>query len=627
MNSMRLKQKLKDFLQQRRYVVVLDDVWNLEALEGIKNALPNNSFCSRIIITTRKADIATVSSHHQKFILILKECEGLPLAIVAIGGLLFANDVQEWEMITRSLAAELESDGRMKIFGKILSLSYNDLHDNLKSRFLYLGVFPEDHVIECSRLIRLWIAEGFVEEREGMTQEEVAERYLKELINRSLVQNANTASDGRLRRCRVHDLTRESILSKLRDENFVSFASEQRKELHETVRRLSVQYTGNIVLNQLSLPRLRSLLIFELGKSTSSDEQFFPSNSKLLKVLDLGGSSLDIPPTNTSSVPLETLVSELPVEITKLKKLQYLVVYRDSEPTFPLSFGLRKGISAPEGMGALKSLQKLCCVKAGGGRGKNIMQELGELSQLTRLGVTELKTDNAKELCHSLEKMTKLRSLEVTAESESEVIDLDLLSSPPLLLRSLYIEGCLKKVPHWLPLLNNLTRLRLGWSRSKSSPLIALQNLPNLLVLELINNAFDGETLVFGDGGFPKLKELALVCLENLRFVSMNGQAMPCLQSLVIAGCRHLDWQSLLVVIRDLSNLEELQFYEMPEEFALAFYPNSRSRTREGIGQECYEEVMGRNPEVRFFWEKGDRWEKHDLSLDSYNVIQDRVTR
>ncbi|XP_048134115.1 putative disease resistance RPP13-like protein 3 [Rhodamnia argentea] len=291
----------------------------------MKNALPNNSFCSRIIITTRKADIATVSSHPSKVYSrkplspdeswssfykkvfrgkpcpphlehlsrqILKECEGLPLAIVAIGGLLFAKDVQEWEMITRSLAAELESDDRMQIFGRILSLSYNDLHDNLKSCFLYLGVFPEDHVIECSRLIRLWIAEGFVEEREGMTQEEVAERFLKVLINRSSVQIAETILHGRLRRCRIHDLMRESILSKLRDENFVSFASEQKKELQERVRHLSVQYTCNNALNQLSLPSLCSLLVFVLGKSSSSDEQFVPSGSKLLRVLDLTGSSL-----------------------------------------------------------------------------------------------------------------------------------------------------------------------------------------------------------------------------------------------------------------------------------------------------------------------------------------------
>ncbi|XP_030520512.2 disease resistance protein RPM1-like [Rhodamnia argentea] len=682
-----LKQILKDFLQQKRYVVVLDDVWNLQALEGIKSAMPNSSMFSRIIITTRMAEVATGSSNPSKVYTrmplsleeswslfckkafrgkpcpphlehlswqILKKCEGLPLAIVAIGGLLFEKDDQEWEMITHSLPEELESDDRMQIVRKILSLSYNDLHYNLKSCFLYLGVFPEDHVIERGRLCRLWVAEGFVEEREGMTQEEVAERYLKKLINRSLVQIAET-SGGRLSRCRVHDLMRQSILSKLRDENFISFASERKKELHERVRRLSVQYTCNNALNQLNLPHLRSLLIFEFGESSTTDEQLVPSGSKLLRVLDLGGSSLHNFPrqilvlfhlkylslrgTNVSIIPRsigklqnletldlqQTLVSELPVEITKLTKLQYLVAYRVSEFTFPQPFGPRKGISAPEGMGALKSLQKLSCVKAGGGRSKNAMQELGELSQLRRLGVTDLKTDDAKELCHSLEKMTKLRSLDVTAESESEVIDLDLLSSPPLLLRSLYIEGCLKKVPQWLPLLNKLTRLQLGWSRLKSSPLIALQNLPNLLVLELWN-AFDGETLDFGDGGFRKLKKLTLVNLENLRSLSMNGQAMPCLQSLDIAGCRHLDWQSLLVVIRGLANLKELQFFEMPEEFALAFYPYSSSRTREGILQECYDEVMERNPEVYFLWCVEDQWERFDLSLDSHNVIQGRAT-
>ncbi|XP_018716849.2 disease resistance protein RPM1 [Eucalyptus grandis] len=255
-NSVRLKQILKDFLRHKRYIIVLDDVWNLEALEGIKSAMPNGSCNSRIIITTRMADIATFSSNQSKVYSrkplspeeswslfckkafhgklcpphlknlsqqILKKCEGLPLAIVAIGGLLFAKDVQEWEMISHSLAIELESNDRMQIFRKILSLSYIDLHHNLKSCFLYLGLFPEDHVIECMTLIRLWIAEGFIEEREHMTREEVAQRYLNELINRNLVQIAETNLEGGLQTCRVHDLMRESILSKLKDENFVSF--------------------------------------------------------------------------------------------------------------------------------------------------------------------------------------------------------------------------------------------------------------------------------------------------------------------------------------------------------------------------------------------------------------------
>ncbi|KAF8015246.1 hypothetical protein BT93_H0906 [Corymbia citriodora subsp. variegata] len=689
MNSMRLKQIMKDFLQQKRYVIILDDIWNLEALEVIKNATPDSSCSSRIIITTRIADIANGSSNQSKVYtlkplspeeswflfckkafrgkscppdlehlsrLILKKCEGLPLAVVAIGGLLFAKNVREWEMISRSLAAELESNDRMQNFRKILSLSYNDLDYNLKSCFLYLGVFPEDHVIECMRLIRLWIAEGLVKEREGLTQEEVAERYLKELLNRNLVQIAETTLDGRLKSCRVHDLMRESILSKLRDENFVSFASEQKTELHERVRRLSVQYTCNNSLNQLNLPNLRSLLIFESGMLSSSNEQFFPSGSKLLRVLDLRGSSLHkfpqqilvlfhlkylslretnvriIPrsigtPQNLETLDLKhTLVSELPVEITKLEKLQYLLVYSYAEITTSVPFGLRKGFTAPHGIGALASLQKLSCIKAGRGQSKNTMRELGELSQLRRLGVRDLKKDDAEELCHSLEKMTNLQSLDVAAEDESEVIDLDFLSSPPPLLRSLYIEGCLKKLPYWLPLLHNLAKVRLGWSRLESSPLVALQKLPNLLELEL-TNAFDGGTLVFGDGGFPKLKELWLVKLKNLRFVLMKSRAMPCLESLSIHECRHLDWQSLLLVLRGLTlaNLKRLQFYDMPEKFALSLYPYRSSTKSKGILREYYEAAMERIPEVYFNWWEEDHWERYDLSFVSYQVIENRV--
>ncbi|KAK3418336.1 hypothetical protein EUGRSUZ_H04287 [Eucalyptus grandis] len=621
MRSTSLKQIVKAFLQQKRYIIILDDVWDKEGIDGIKNAMPNSNFCSLILITNRIAHIAMVSSNEPKIYTckplsskdswslfykkafrgktcppyleqeslcrqILKKCEGLPLAIMALGGLLFAKDVQEWEMISHSLAAELESNDMMQNFKKILSLSYSDLHYNLKSCFMYLGVFPEDCVIKCARLIRLWIAEGFVKEREGMTQEGVAQRYLKELVNRSLVQIAETTSDGRIKRCRIHDLMRESILSKLGDINFVSFTSEQKVELHERVRRFFSLRRTQVRIIPRSIGKLQNL-----------------------ETLDLK----------------HTLVSELPTEITKLKKLQYLLVYNYAEITPSQPFSFITGFLAPQGIGALASLQKLCFVKAGGSRSKNTMQELGELCQLRRLGITYLKKDDAKGLCHSVEKMTKLRSLAVNAQSVSEVIDLDFLSSPPLLLRHLYIRGCLRKLPNWLPLLNNLARVSLEWSRLKSSPLIPLQNLPNLMELDLAN-AFDGEILVFGDRGFPKLKKMVLTNLENLRFVSMNGQAVPCLQSLSICKCRHLDWQSLLVVIRGLTLLTYIRFDEMPEEFALAFYLYSSNKMmREGVLQQCCEDVMERNPKVHFVWWEEDHWEWYDLNSYCYNLIKRRV--
>ncbi|KAL7218020.1 hypothetical protein ACSBR2_011285 [Camellia fascicularis] len=131
---------------------------------------------------------------------ILNRCEGLPLAIVAISGLLSTKDnssVDEWDKIYRSLGAELQGNDKLQSMNKILSLSYIDLPYYLKFCFLYLSVFPEDCFIDHWRLIRLWVAEGFVETKAGMTKEEVAEGYLNELINRSLVQVAKRKRDKR----------------------------------------------------------------------------------------------------------------------------------------------------------------------------------------------------------------------------------------------------------------------------------------------------------------------------------------------------------------------------------------------------------------------------------------------
>ncbi|KAL7188014.1 hypothetical protein ACSBR1_037954 [Camellia fascicularis] len=117
-----------------------------------------------------------------------QRCEGLPLAIVVISGVLASKDqgrVDEWELVNRSLGAEVEGSD-MK---KILLLSYNDLPYYLKSCLLYLSSFPEDHLIDWMSSIQLWIAEGFVEVKEfGKTLEEVAEAYLYQFLDRSLIQ-------------------------------------------------------------------------------------------------------------------------------------------------------------------------------------------------------------------------------------------------------------------------------------------------------------------------------------------------------------------------------------------------------------------------------------------------------
>jgi len=88
---------------------------------------------------------------------IVRKCEGLPLAIVAIGGLLSMKEKvpSEWQKLYDGLSSELESNPHLTSITKILSLSYHNLPYYLKSCFLYFGLFLEDHSITDSRLFRL----------------------------------------------------------------------------------------------------------------------------------------------------------------------------------------------------------------------------------------------------------------------------------------------------------------------------------------------------------------------------------------------------------------------------------------------------------------------------------------
>ncbi|KAA8534449.1 hypothetical protein F0562_031966 [Nyssa sinensis] len=627
MNNDKLKAAIKDFLQQSRYVIVLDDIWRIDAWHAIKYIFPSRNDGSRVMLTTRNVDVASTTcvkphnfiysvkplspeeswtlfcgrtfqenhcpSHLEELSkCILKKCEGLPLAIVAISGVLALKNksrIDEWAMVYRCLGGELETNNILLSTKKILLLSYNDLPYYLKSCFLYLSIFPEDHKIECMRLIRLWTAEGFVEATEGNTPEEVAERYLNELLNRSLIQVAVTSIDGGVRLCRIHDLLREIILPKSRNQNFLAIASARNPRWPEKARRLSLH---NVLANaqncSYNFHRLRSLLMFGVADpiSKSSMPILFNGGLSLLKVLDLRGASLETFPgevvkllhlrylslrgTQVKMIPksignlqnLETLdlkgthVTKLPAEICKLRLLRHLLVYRYKVELYA-SFPSLYGFEALANIGDLSSLQKLCFIEAT----CTTVGELGKLTQLRRLCILELKREDGMALCSSIEKLSDLRSLSVTSAKQEEIIDLHSLSSAPPFLQHLYLTGCLEKLPVWITSLHNLLRLSLRWSQLRDDPLQSLQHLPNLVYLTLLQ-AYNAEAMCFEAGGFPKLKFLYLVRLKELRCVRMEKGVMPNLEKLYIRNCKLLE--GVPSGIEHLTNLKLFELGDMP---------------------------------------------------------------
>ncbi|KAL0335860.1 UNVERIFIED_CONTAM: putative late blight resistance proteinR1A-10 [Sesamum radiatum] len=189
--------RLHKNLKGRRYLIVMDDVWDTKVWDDAKRYFPDDNNGSRIILTTRQSAVAMYAnaespSHHMSLLspnaswdllrkavfgqkdcpsalenigrMIAQNCKGLPLAIVVIGGLLSrAHDKkqEDWEHVAshvNSVIMRNEGDE----FMEILSLSYNYLPHHLKACFLYMGVFPEDKEISVSQLLKLWVAEGFV---------------------------------------------------------------------------------------------------------------------------------------------------------------------------------------------------------------------------------------------------------------------------------------------------------------------------------------------------------------------------------------------------------------------------------------------------------------------------------
>jgi len=175
----------------------------------------------------------------------------------------------------------------------ILEKSYDGLPYHLKSCFLYLSIFPEDHIISRRRLVRRWIAEGYSSERRGKSANAMAETYFTELKNRSMILPSLQSVHSRksIDSCKVHDLIRDIAISKSTDENLV-FRLEEGCVLstHGTIRHLAISSNWKGDQSEfesiVDLSRIRSLSVF--GRC----EPFYISDKMVfLRVLDLEGTT------------------------------------------------------------------------------------------------------------------------------------------------------------------------------------------------------------------------------------------------------------------------------------------------------------------------------------------------
>ncbi|AES70527.1 putative P-loop containing nucleoside triphosphate hydrolase, leucine-rich repeat domain, L [Medicago truncatula] len=536
-------------LQQKRYFVVFDDVWNLNIWNDIEFAMIDNLNGSKVLITTRKMNVANsfkrssfVEVHELQGLTeekslelfnkkafhnlsgccpqnlidisskIVKKCKGLPLAIVVTGGLLSCKDRNptEWYKFSENINADQSNE--YSIIRKILGFSYHDLPYYLKSCFLYFGLYPEDYIVRSKTLTRQWIAEGFVKEERGRTLEDIAKGYLIELVNRSLVHVVSISIDGRVKSCRVHDLVHAMILEKYEDLSFCKNITEDNQfSLTRVTRRLSMATSSYNLMEGIESSHVRSLLVLEPNTLPKSFVRAIPAKYRRLKVLALSSKQLEIPHDLGSLNHLKFFgfrvigekYSELPKSIGMLVNLETLDL-RSTEfenRNMPKEVcKLRKLrhflgdslslIHLKDGIGGMTSLQTLSKVKLDDGEDENdnrVVELIIELGKLTQLRELGLVVVSGKYMSAISSSINKMHELERLHIFGIKLdIFIDLdLNSPPPRLERVKLFGYSNKFPEWISKLQNLVKLDLPRLKEVNDAMKLLQSMPNLLSLHI----------------------------------------------------------------------------------------------------------------------------------------------
>ncbi|MCD7451465.1 hypothetical protein HAX54_012134 [Datura stramonium] len=243
---------LRRILIGRRYLIVLDDIWEVEAWEDLRLCFPRGEDGNRVMVTTRIEDVAKHLQHrsdpyslrfltleeswellHKKVfhgescpldlveagLQVAQHCKGLPLVIVLIAGIITKMErvASLWLEVANHLSSLALGEQSMKV----IQSSYDHLENHLKPCLLYMGLFPEDHKIPMYDLLKLWMAEEFVLNAETENMEEASRACLNDLLNRSLVMVSEKKINGDIESCILHDVVREFCLKKLIEEKFM----------------------------------------------------------------------------------------------------------------------------------------------------------------------------------------------------------------------------------------------------------------------------------------------------------------------------------------------------------------------------------------------------------------------
>ncbi|TYH51067.1 hypothetical protein ES332_D10G249100v1 [Gossypium tomentosum] len=379
----RVQEKLKKVLSEKKFLIVLDDVWNenYHVWTILQSPFLTRTRGSKIIVTTRNHGVSsTMGAFHAHSLGVLSDddcmtlfaqhalgardfgrhpslkevaekivtkCNGLPLAAKTLGGLLRTNvDLDAWEDILQSDIWKL-SEHQSGII-PALQLSYHHLPPHLKRCFAYCSILPKDYEFGEEEIILLWRAQGLLQEaQDKQCIDDLGRKYFRDLVSRSLLQMSIRDNSRYVMHDLINDLA-QSIAGE------VCFRMEGNQKVSKHARHLSYMqnlfdgikkfegicealskdrggYVTNHVIKCL-LPKLRWLRVLSLRGYKIEELPDFVGNLKHLRYLDFSQTSIKSLPESISNLyNLETLLlkncinlEKLPLEMENLVNLCHL---------------------------------------------------------------------------------------------------------------------------------------------------------------------------------------------------------------------------------------------------------------------------------------------------------------
>ncbi|CAI9277616.1 unnamed protein product [Lactuca saligna] len=585
-----LQVALKEKISKKRFLLVLDDVWSESYTdwEILERPFLAGAPGSKIIITTRKMSLLTQLGYNQPYSLsvlsrdnavslfcqhafgennfdshptlkphgegIVEKCDGLPLALIALGRLLRTKtDEDEWKELLNS---EIWSLGKKDEITPALRLSYHDLSSNLKLLFAYCSLFPKDYMFDMEELILLWMAEGFLRQStKGKSMERMGVECFEDLLSRSFFQHAPNDKSLFV----MHDLMNDLAMF-VAGEFFSRLDIEKKKEIGKDdpgkYRHMSFVCEKYMVYTKFeAFKGANSLRTFlALSSERNSWQQFHLSNKiltdlvrdlPLLRVLSFSELSIS-----------ETLIvsgcyglKKLPENFSKLKKLRHFDM-RDT----PL---LKK---MPLGIGELKSLRTLSKIIIEGDNGFSItkLKDLKDLQgKISFKGLDKVQNPmHAQEVNLSHRRLSELEVewSDVFDNYRKEVVEQEVLNAMKPHNENLKHLSIVSyggtKFPSWVgdPSFHRLAEVTLnGCKKCTSLPLLGqLPSLKQLVIegmdeVKVVGLEFLGTT----DHAFPSLEFLSFRDMQGWEVWSTYNSgavdtAFPCLQELWLNGCPNL---------------------------------------------------------------------------------------